>query len=72
MKRRRVLRWGMPAPAQSKHRLRDTLIFYGGVSLVILVLGVVLGRGFGRTLVLAILVFVASSLWAMYRLRRRP
>ncbi|HKU58316.1 MAG TPA: hypothetical protein VJP39_01825 [Gaiellaceae bacterium] len=52
-------------------RLRDTILLYGGFSLVILIVGVALGRGFGRTLVIAALVFILSSLWAMYRLRRR-
>jgi hypothetical protein len=68
----RVLRWNLPAPPPSKHRLRDTVITYGAFSVLILILGVALGRGFGRTLVIAAFVFVVSSVWAMYRLRRRP
>ena len=68
----RRLRWNVPASVSSKHRLRDTVLLYGGFSLVILIIGVALGRGFGRTLVIAALVFILSSLWAMYRLRRHP
>ena len=68
----RRLRWTVPASATSKHRLRDSLLLYGGFSVAILILGVVLGRGFARTLVIAALVFIISSLWAMYRLRRQP
>ncbi|HEX5448785.1 MAG TPA: hypothetical protein VFW85_01860 [Gaiellaceae bacterium] len=68
----RRLRWNAPASASSKHRLRDTLLLYGGFSLVILILGVALGRGVGRTLAIAAAVFVLSSLWAIYRLRRHP
>jgi len=68
----RRLRWNVPASAASKHRLRDSLLLYAGLSIVILILGVALGRGIARTLVIAALVFVISSLWAMYRLRRQP
>ena len=68
----RRLRWNVPSTSTSKHRLRDTIVLYGGFSVVILILGVALGRGFGRTLVIAAAVFVLSSLWAVYRLRRRP
>ena len=68
----RRLRWNIPTTSSSKHRLRDTILLYGGFSVVILILGVALGRGFGRTLVIAAVVFILSSLWAMYRLRRHP
>ncbi|HEY2326727.1 MAG TPA: hypothetical protein VGH52_04500 [Gaiellaceae bacterium] len=71
MRPRRWLRV-LPPVAADKHRTRDTLLTYGGFSVVILILGTALGRGFGRSLVIAAAVFVFSSLWAMYRMHRKP
>jgi hypothetical protein len=61
-----------PPPPPSAHRRRDTLLVYGSFALIILVLGVALHRSFLRTLVLAGLFFVVTSLWTLYRLRLRP
>lgn len=70
MRRLRHLRLVRPE-TQLKHPLRDTIIVYGAFSILILILGTALGRGFGRTLVIAALVFVVTTIWSMYRLRRK-
>jgi uncharacterized membrane protein len=61
-----------PPPPPSPHQRRDTLIIYGVLSVIILILGVALGRSFIHTLVLAVFFFVVTVLWALYRLRARP
>lgn len=70
---RRRLRWGMgPPPPPSPHQRRDTLLVYGALAVIILILGVALGRSVVHTLVLAAFFFVVTALWALYRLRARP
>ena len=69
---RRRLRWGMPPPPPpSRHQRRDTVLVYGALSVIILILGVALGRSFLHTLILAVFFFVVTVLWAFYRLRAR-
>jgi hypothetical protein len=70
--RRRYFRWQMAAPVPSPHQRRDTLLVYGALAVIILILGVALGRSFSQTLVLAALFFVVAALWSLYRLRPRP
>jgi hypothetical protein len=48
------------------------MLVYGGLSVVILILGVALGRSFIHTLILAVFFFIVTVLWALYRLRARP
>jgi 4-amino-4-deoxy-L-arabinose transferase-like glycosyltransferase len=61
-----------PPPPPSRHQRRDTLIVYGALAVVILILGVVLHRSFMHTLEVAVLFFVVTALWSLYRLRTRP
>jgi hypothetical protein len=72
MSGRRYFRWQMAPPQPSAHQRRDTLLLYGALAAIILILGVALNRSFTHTLVLAVLFFVAASLWSLYRLRSRP
>jgi hypothetical protein len=61
-----------PPPPASPHQRRDTLLVYGALAAIILILGVALGRSFTHTLILAVFFFVVTALWALYRLRVRP
>jgi hypothetical protein len=66
------LQWGgvpeVPAP---KNPYRDTLLVYGGLSVVIVIVSAVTGGSIGRAAVVAVLFFVVASGWTMYRFRAR-
>ena len=67
----RRLRWGAPDPVGPRHVVRDTLFVYAGLALIVVAVAVVTGGGLLRAVVVAGIFFVAASLWAIYRLRRR-
>ncbi len=67
----RRLQWGLPAPPPPKHPYRDTLIVYGVLAILIVVVAWVTGGAVGKAVVIAAFFFVVASLWSLYRWRSR-
>ena len=67
----RVRRWEPPPAPVPKHPYRDTVFVYAGMSVVMVLLGVVTGGGFVRALVVAVGFFVIATAWTWRRWRQR-
>ena len=70
---KRRLKWDAAERSVPKHPYRDTVLVYGGMAVVVVVIAVLTGGGFARSLVIAGLFFVAATLWTWrsWRLRLR-
>jgi hypothetical protein len=66
---KRRLHWGLPAAPPPKHPIRDTLLVYGGLAGVVVLVAWVSGGALGRAVVIAAAFFVAASLWNIWRFR---
>jgi uncharacterized membrane protein len=51
--------------------MRDSLIIYGALAILIVVIGTVTGSDVSRALFAAAAFFVAASAWTWWRVRRR-
>ena len=68
----RRLQWGAtPPPPGSKNQARDTLLVYGVLSLIILLVAWLTGGSLGRALVIVPVFYVVASAWTISRLRSR-
>jgi hypothetical protein len=67
----RRLQWGLPEPGSPKRPVRDTLVLYGILSLIILLVAWLTGGSLGRALVIVPFFYVAASAWTISRLRAR-
>jgi membrane protein implicated in regulation of membrane protease activity len=66
------LQWGgVPDVPPPKNPFRDTLLVYGGLSLVIIIIAWVTGGSVTKAALVAILFFAVASSWTMYRFRAR-
>jgi Flp pilus assembly protein TadB len=66
------LQWGgAPRAASPTSPVRDTLLVYGVVSLIIILVAWVTGGPVGRALVIVPLFYVVASAWTITRLRSR-
>jgi hypothetical protein len=66
------LQWGgIPDLPPPKNPYRDTLLVYGGLSLVIVIIAWATGGSVGKAAAVAAFFFVVASLWTMYRFRIR-
>jgi Flp pilus assembly protein TadB len=71
--RPRRLVWNPPETSQRRRSLRDYAIVYAGLALVVVVFGIASGNAVGRTVVIAVFVFVVAIAWTGWWLRRtRP
>ena len=69
---KRRLRWGsLPDAPPPKHPVRDTLLVYAGLAVVVVLVAWVTGGSLRKAVVVAVLFFVAASLWSVWRLRGR-
>ncbi|MGH3003392.1 MAG: hypothetical protein ACRDM1_12170 [Gaiellaceae bacterium] len=69
--RPRRLRWEMPEPPPPKHPYRDTLLVYGALAILIVLVALATGGGFARSVLIAVVFFVLASAWNAYRWRTR-
>jgi Flp pilus assembly protein TadB len=67
----RRLRWGTPDPPAPKHPYRDTLLVYGALALIVVVVAWATGGGLLRAIAVAVAFFVVATTWNTYRLRQR-
>jgi len=66
------LEWGgIPEVPPPKNPYRDTLLVYGGLSLVIVIVSWLTGGSVGKAAGVAVLFFCVASSWTMYRFRAR-
>jgi membrane protein implicated in regulation of membrane protease activity len=69
--RPRRLRWGLPEPPVPKHPYRDTILVYGFFALLVVVFAWLTGGPVGKAIVIALIVWVAASVWGVARMRQR-
>ena len=66
---KRRLRWSVPEAPPSKHPIRDTLLVYAGLALVVVAIAVFTGGPVLKAIVVAAIFFVLASLWNIWRFR---
>ncbi len=67
----RHLRWGLPEAPIPKHPYRDTLLVYGFFALIVVVFGLLTGAPVGKAVAIAVVVWLAASVWGIARWRQR-
>lgn len=67
----RQLRWGLPEAPIPKHPYRDTMLVYGFFAVLVVLLAWLTGGSVKKAVVVAVLVWVAASVWGMARYRQR-
>jgi Flp pilus assembly protein TadB len=66
------LQWGgAPEVGSPTSPVRDTLLVYGVLSLIILLVAWLTGGSLGRALVIVPVCYVIASVWTIQRLRAR-
>jgi hypothetical protein len=66
------LQWGgVPEVGSPTSPVRDTLVVYGVLSLIILLIAWLTGGSLGRALVIVPVFYVVASAWTISRLRAR-
>jgi hypothetical protein len=66
------LRWETPERRPvPKHPVRDSALVYALMAAVIVGVGVATGGSIGRSLVIAVLFYVAAMAWAVFRWRQK-
>ncbi len=58
-------------PARSRHPLRDTVIRYGVLALVIVLVSAFTGGGLMKAILVAAAFFVGATAWSWWRYSRR-
>jgi membrane protein implicated in regulation of membrane protease activity len=64
-------RWGWPEQPLPKHPYRDTVLVYGGMAIVLVLLAWATGGSLQRAAVVAVVFFAIATLWSWSRWRRR-
>ncbi len=67
----RRLQWGVPDVPPPKHPYRDTLIIYGVLALLLVLVAWLTGGAVGKAAVIAAFFFVVASGWSSYRWHKR-
>jgi membrane protein implicated in regulation of membrane protease activity len=70
-RRPRRLEWGVADAPPTQHPYRDTLLVYGGLALVIVVLAWATGSPLGKAVLIAAAFFAFASLWSAARWRSK-
>ncbi len=71
MKTPRLLNWPVEETKPIKHPYRDTMIVYGALAIVIVVIAAATGSDVGKAVVIAALFYVAATAWSLASWRRR-
>ena len=64
-------RWGRPEQPLPKHPYRDSVLVYGGMAIVVVLLAWATGGSLPRAAVVAAVFFAIATLWSWSRWRRR-
>jgi membrane protein implicated in regulation of membrane protease activity len=65
------MKWDVPGVPASQHPVRDSMIIYGVLAIVIVAISGLTGGGWTRAVVVAAAFFVGASAWSWWRSRRR-
>jgi len=65
------LHWGLPETPPPRHPYRDTLIVYGALALLIVLVAWLTNGAVGKAAVIAAFFFVVASAWSVFRWHRR-
>ena len=65
------MKWEVPGVPSSRHPVRDSVIIYGVLALVIVVISGLTGGGWTRAVVVAAAFFVGATAWSWWRSRGR-
>jgi membrane protein implicated in regulation of membrane protease activity len=68
---KRTLRWEPPERPIPKRPYRDTVLVYGGMAIVVVVLAAVTGGSLVQALAIALAFFVIATLWSWRTWRHR-
>jgi membrane protein implicated in regulation of membrane protease activity len=68
---KRVRRWDPPSEPLPKRPYRDTVLVYGGMAVVIVVVAVLTGGSFRQAAVIAGAFFVIATAWSWRHWRQR-
>ena len=71
MSKQRHLRWGLPETPVPKHPYRDSMLVYGFLALLVVLLAWITGGSVGRAVVIAVVVWIAASAWSIVRWRQQ-
>ena len=67
---KRRLRWGsLPETPPPKHPVRDTLLVYAGLAVVVVLVAWVTGGSLRKAVVVAVLFYILASAWSVWRQR---
>ena len=67
----RRLQWGVPEQPPPKHPYRDTLLVYGGLAIVVVLIAWATGGNVAKAAIIAALFFVVATAWNVVRWRAR-
>jgi len=65
------VKWDVPNVPESRRPMRDSLIIFGVLAILIVVIAMLTGGDLARALIAAVAVFVAANAWTWWRVRRR-
>jgi membrane protein implicated in regulation of membrane protease activity len=65
------VKWDVPGVPASRHPVRDSVIIYGVLALVIVVISGLTGGDWTRAVLVAAAFFVGATAWSWWRSRRR-
>jgi hypothetical protein len=65
------MKWDVPDVPPSRRPMRDSLIIYGALAILIVVIAMLTGGDLARALFAAAGFFVAANGWTWWRMRRR-
>ena len=66
---KRRLHWSVPETPPPKHPVRDTLLVYAGLAVVVVLVAWVTGGSLFRAVVVAVGFYALASFWSLWRLR---
>jgi hypothetical protein len=64
---KRHLRWHLPEPPTPKHPYRDTLLVYGGLAVMVVLVGWATGGSLAKSIIVAAIVWIAACTWSLAR-----
>jgi hypothetical protein len=65
------LHWGMPEQPPPKRPYRDTVLVYGGLALLVVIVAWATGGAVGKAAIIAGLFFLVATAWNIVRWRTR-